>query len=249
MVTTLAEGAATPATLTPDQVLETTRSVRSGLDLSRPVERADIEESVRLALQAPSGSNIQNAHFVVVTDAERRRALGEVYRKGWQSYTESPMYFGKLAYDDYRAREDEAERFMAWVQAAQHEIGWLLEHIHEVPALVVPCVMFGDGVARPYAEAGMTRDAAALPAVFYAATWGNILPAATHFRLAARARGLGSCWTIVHLFHEREAAEILGIPYETVQQAALIPVAHTTPDQFRPGQRPPLDDVLHWDAW
>lgn len=247
-VTTVEHGTGAAVALTPDEVLATTRSVRSGLDIARPVARELVEECVSLGLQAPSGSNIQNAHFVVVTDPDRRRALAEVYRKGWQAYTESPMYFGRLAYDDYRAREGERERFMQWVQAAGGEVEWLLTHLHEVPVLVVPCVAFGEGVARVYAEAGMSRETL-IPPVFQAATWGNILPAATHFRLAARARGLGSCWTVVHLFYEQEAAEVLGIPYATVMQAALIPVAHTAPEQFRPGQRPPLPDVLHWDTW
>lgn len=234
--------------VTADEVLATTRSVRSGLDLSRPVARELIDECVELALQAPSGSNIQNAHFVVVTDADTRRALGEVYRRGWQAYAESPFFYGKLPYDDYRQRPGEVERFQQWAQMAGPQVDWLVEHIHEVPVLVVPCVAFAEGVARVYAEAGVTRDAP-LPPVIQAATWGNILPAATQFRLAARARGLGSCWTVVHLFYEKDAAAVLGIPYETVMQAALIPVAHARAEEFHVAQRPPLSDVVHWDAW
>jgi nitroreductase len=230
-----------------DEVLRTTRSVRSGLDLTRPVARELVEECVTLALQAPSGSNIQNAHFVVVTDPERRRALGDVYRHGWEAYQESPFFYGKLPYDDYRQRPDEVARFRQWAQMASQQVDWLVEHIHEVPVLVVPCVAY-TGVGRIYAEAGVTRDVP-LPAVVQAATWGNILPAATQFRLAARARGLGSCWTVVHLFYEKDAADVLGIPYETVIQAALIPVAHAAPEEFHLAQRPRLADVLHWDAW
>lgn len=238
----------TPHVPTADEVLSTTRSVRSGLDVTRPVDPALVDECVRLALQAPSGSNMQNAHFVVVTDPGQRRALAEVYRRGWQAYMESPFSFAKLSYDDYRTRPGEAERFAEWVGAAAGEVGWLLEHIHEVPVLVVPCVAFAQDVARAYAEAGVSREVP-LPVVVQAAMWGNVLPAATHFRLAARARGLGSCWTVVHLFYERDAADVLGIPYETVMQAALIPVAHAAPQWFREGQRAPLADVLHRDRW
>lgn len=243
MATTLS-----PATLTADEVLATTRSVRSGLDLSRPVARELIDECVSLALQAPSGSNMQNAHFVVVTDAEKRRALGEVYRRGWQAYMESPFFYGKLPYDDYRKAPGEVERFQQWAEMAGRQVDWLVDHIHEVPVLVIPCVAFGEGLARVYAEAGVSRDVP-LPAIVQAAIWGNVVPAATQFRLAARARGLGSCWTVVHLFYEKDAAEVLGIPYETVMQAALIPVAHAAPGEFHVAQRPPLSDVLHRDAW
>ena len=67
--------------------------------------------------------------------------------------------------------------------------------------------------------------------------------------LAARARGLGTCWTTLHLPREREAADLLGIPYDDVMQAAMIPVAYTIGDQFRPGPRKPLDTIVHWDQW
>jgi nitroreductase len=67
--------------------------------------------------------------------------------------------------------------------------------------------------------------------------------------LAARARGLGSVSTTFHLRHEREAAELLGIPFDAVMQAALIPVAYTVGTDFRPAARAPLDTMVHWDRW
>jgi len=44
-------------------------------------------------------------------------------------------------------------------------------------------------------------------------------------------------------------ADVLGIPFESVSQVALIPVAHTVGDEFKPAPRRPLDDVVHWDRW
>ncbi len=67
--------------------------------------------------------------------------------------------------------------------------------------------------------------------------------------LAARARGLGTSLTVVHLLYEQEAAQVLGIPYERVTQAALIPVAYTLGSDFKPAPREPLESVLHWDRW
>ena len=67
--------------------------------------------------------------------------------------------------------------------------------------------------------------------------------------LAARARGLGTCWTTVHLFMEQQAAEVLGIPFESVQQVCLTPVAFTTGTDFKPAHRPPADSIIHWDTW
>ena len=67
--------------------------------------------------------------------------------------------------------------------------------------------------------------------------------------LAARLHGLGTAWTSVHLYYEQEAAQVLGIPYEQVMQAALIPVAYTLGTDFKPATRIPLESVLHWDRW
>ena len=53
----------------------------------------------------------------------------------------------------------------------------------------------------------------------------------------------------MHLAREAQVAEILGIPYDDVTQAALIPVAHTVGTDFRPAVRRPIDAVTHWDAW
>src|SRR4029078_10251162 len=75
--------------LTPDELLTTTRAVRKRLDLKRPVEREVIEECLAIAHQAPTGSNRQDWHFVVVTDPAKRAAIGDCYRRGWQAYRDS----------------------------------------------------------------------------------------------------------------------------------------------------------------
>ena len=72
--------------LSPDELLTTTRSVRKRLDLTRPVPQELVDECLTLALQAPSGSNRQTWQFVVVTDADLRRQVGEYYRVAVQNY-------------------------------------------------------------------------------------------------------------------------------------------------------------------
>src|SRR5438034_35885 len=67
--------------LTPDELLSTTRAVRKRLDLTRPVEREVLEECFQLAQQAPTASYSQNWHFVVVQDADKRKALAEIWRE------------------------------------------------------------------------------------------------------------------------------------------------------------------------
>jgi nitroreductase len=75
------------------------------------------------------------------------------------------------------------------------------------------------------------------------------MPAVWSFMLAARSRGLGTAWTSLHLAYEREAADVLGIPYEQVMQVAMIPVAHTIGTSFRPAARNPSGQHIHWDQW
>ena len=81
-----------------------------------------------------------------------------------------------------------------------------------------------------------------------AGLYGSIIPAAWSFMLAARARGLGTAWTTLHLFKEQEAAELLGIPADYTQ-VALIPLAYYTGDTFSPAARPAPDTITHWDSW
>jgi hypothetical protein len=52
----------------------------------------------------------------------------------------------------------------------------------------------------------------------------------------------------MHLVREQEVAAILGIP-EEVSQAALLPIAYFTGDDFKRATRLPLDQVTHWDSW
>ena len=137
--------------LSPDELLTTTRAVRKRLDFERPVEREVVEECIAIALQAPTGSNRQTWHWVVVEDADKKRAVAEEYAIG--------------------------------------------------------------------------------------------------FQLALRSRGLGSALTTLHLLREREVADLLGIPYDDVTQAALMPVAYTKSTDFKPAPRQPLADVVHWGAW
>jgi nitroreductase len=66
--------------------------------------------------------------------------------------------------------------------------------------------------------------------------------------LAARARGLGTAWTNVDPFHQRDANEVLGIAHPEVTQAALIPVAFTIGDEFTPGARLPLETFVSWQS-
>ncbi|GHH64381.1 nitroreductase family protein [Kitasatospora indigofera] len=212
--------------LSADDLLTTTRAVRRRLDLGRPVARELIEECLELATQAPTGRNRQRWDFVIVTDPARRAALADLYRLGLVSPRQRVARTGVD-----RTAHDTARR-LRMADSAQH----LFDHLHEVPVLVVPCVRVED------------RQETATP-VGQANTWGSVLPAVWQFMLAARSRGLGTAWTTPHLHYEREAAALLGIPYETTVQAALVPLAHTIGTDFRRGPRVGTEQIAHWDSW
>ena len=65
---------------TVDKLLTTTRAVRKRLDLTRPVELDVVMECLRLAIQAPTGSNMQTWRWIVVSDPEVRGRLADLYR-------------------------------------------------------------------------------------------------------------------------------------------------------------------------
>ena len=213
--------------LTPDELLSTTRSVRKRLDFERPVEMSLILECLQLAIQAPSGSNAQGWHFVVISEAEKKKAVSDIYRRGWAVYTRGGR--------PDREMQDGSPRTTP--ERVYSSAAYLAEHMHEAPVLLIPCIE------------GRADQATSNAALRQASQYGSILPATWSFMLAARARGLGTCWTTLHLMFEEEAAEVLGIPYETVTQCALIPVAYTKGHDFKPAERKSLDNLLHLEGW
>ena len=204
-----------------DELLSTTRAVRKRLDLNRPVPREVVEECLQLAVQAPTGSNSQNWRWVVVDDADKRKALADLYRRAGEPYLTSAGETAQKSGNQQTARVFSSALY-------------LMEHLHEVPVHVVPCLQ-----GRPPATASV-------PALggYYA----SIYPAVWSFQLALRSRGLGSCLTTLHLGFEKDAAAILGLPDDVVQ-TALLPVAYTVGTDFKPASRPNVATITHWNAW
>ena len=208
----------------PDELLSTTRAVRKRLDFTKPVPDDLIRECVAAALQAPSGSNEVTMRFVVVRDPATVAAVAGVYAQCWQIYTSLPFFAGKLKRD--------TEQLQGQQDRVVDSATYLSEHMAECPALVIGCTTSGrlDGV----------------PGAQSASALGNILPAMWSFMLAARARGLGTAWTTIHLMMEQAVADIVGISFDTVQQVCLTPLAFTKGTDFKPALRPDPDTVIDW---
>ncbi len=208
------------------QLLTSTRSARRSLDLTAPVDLAQIRECLRIAFQAANGSNHQSWRWIIVSDPDVRHEIGVLYRESYLRMTGGTMVSDLLPHDDFG-------RLMSSTE-------WLVDHLAQVPIHVIPCY-------EPYLPDFGEEDEA-----FQAATlYGSIFPAVWNFQLALHAHGLGTCITTMHLLHQVQVGALLGIP-STYTQGCLLPVAKlrrgTT---FRPAPRRPLEEVVvidHWDG-
>ena len=181
-------------------------------------------ECLDLALQAPTGSNSQGWQWVFVEDAEKKKAIGEIYFANARGYLSSPS-------PEYGEGDTRGER----MGAVRDSATYLAEHIHEAPVLMIPCLE-GREDKQPMGGAGY---------------WASLFPAVWSYCLALRSRGLGTCWTTLHLIRGggQKVAELLGIPYEKYSQGGLFPIAYTKGTDFKPAKRLPAEQVTHWNSW
>ncbi|ATL66518.1 nitroreductase family protein [Nocardia terpenica] len=134
-------------------LLTTTRAFRRRLDPSAPVSRRDIEACLDIAVHAPSGSNRQPWHFVLIDDPETRSTIADYYRRGFahnlSGRTPDPDQLSDLA-------------------SARH----LAEHLHTIPLLILVCTH-----GRPPATA---PQLASFYASVYPAVWNLLLALHAH---------------------------------------------------------------------
>jgi nitroreductase len=197
-----------------ETLLTTTRSVRRKLDLNRPVEPEVITDCLRIAMQAPAaGAVLQGIRWVVIRDPGLKAAVA--------THVREPGLASQARFGDR-------------VSPATLASGrYLLDVLHRVPVLVLPCL-----AGRPEGDP-----------VHVNAFYGSIYPAIWSFQLALRARGLGTTITGYHLNgHEADVAALLSIPPD-VTQIALLPVAYTTTTSFRPAARPAVEDITYYERW
>ena len=206
------------------QLLTATRSARKSLDLDAPIDLADITECLRIGLQAANGSNQQSWRWVVVTDPALRGQIAALYRAVYLEKVGGQLIAGFLPGGTPEAR-------------LMSSTEWLVEHLADVPALVIPCYE----PTYPRQEGDES---------FYLATlYGSIFPAVWNFQLALHTRGYGTCITTLHLHREKEIGELLGIP-ESFVQGCLLPVGRLRQGHvFKPAPRRPIDEVVGVNGW
>jgi nitroreductase len=199
-----------------DALLSTTRAVRKRLDFDRPVSDDVLLDCLRLAVQAPTGSNSQGWRWMVVRDQAKKDALAALYNRAGGEYLKAGA-----------STVDAASQMGRVMDSAT----FLAENLARVPVMVIPLII------------GRADDAKQAAGLF-----GSIIPAMWSFQLALRSRGLGSCYTTLHLGLEAEAAELLEIPAH-LTQAGLLPVAYTVGTDFKPAARGPIEDITYLDTY
>lgn len=201
-----------------DLLLTTTKQVRKRLDLTRPVPHEDLLECIDIASHAPMGGNLERNRWMIIDDADTKAKISEYFGAVGRPYLQANT---EVRSDDRSTKVIDSAMF-------------LVEHLHEVPALVLSMRL--DRVP----EASSTGA--------YAGYYGSVLPGVWSFQLAARSRGIGSAWTTFHLEHEAEVAELLGIP-SSVTQVCLLAVGYYTGDSFTPAPRRPASEVTYLNRW
>jgi len=109
--------------------MRTTRAMRR-LDPERPVSREDIWTIVEMATKAATGGNSQPVRWIVVEDAEKRRQLGEIYRRCWDQV--GAMYRQRTAAEDVLTNR--------MLTSADH----LGAHMGAAPVIIIPASKGGD---------------------------------------------------------------------------------------------------------
>ena len=189
-----------------------------------PVPPELIEKLIYAATRGPSPGNTQGWDFVVVTDAAKRRQLGDKISELMQpivDYVEA-QFGGPEKLDDVTARMLRGALNMA-------------KNLADVPVHIVVC-------GAPVYPQPNTTPAATIMATTY--------PAAQNIMVAARALGLGSCMTTYQNTCGPEIKEILGIP-EEVLITCYLPIGYPDTDRvnFGPLVRHPVDKFIHQDSW
>ena len=188
---------------------------------TKPVPEDMLIKLVDAANQAPSGSNLQNGRWLIVRDAKVKAELAALNRAGVEGYLAPQMdNIEPLSHQSVDRRRKMMDAVL-----------WQVEHMHEIPALIIACMDFGVPATNDMIARGN----------------GSIWPGIQNLLLAARALELGAAPTTLALTDRKAVAEALNLP-ESMAAYALIPVGYPL-GNFGPVTRKPLDEILRFDQW
>ena len=203
------------------------RSVRRYTDA--PVADADIDELLRLALLAPTGGMAQAWSFIVVREADARRAVAELVIRGGGEYfrTVRPAAPGVSGEEHATWARDYAEQALGTYR--------------DVPVWIIGLVVPRNVFPADQREAERTADVSSL-----AFAMENLF-------VAARARGLGTVPTVFHWFVEDAFRTLLQIPVD-LEIPLITPLGYPVefPTSLPPALKAikrPWRSLVHDDGW
>jgi nitroreductase len=201
-----------------------------------PVPEELILRILEAGTRAGTGGNAQRWAFIVVRDAEQRRKLGEIYRRG--SDISAKVYALRG-----RPPHLSEEQFQKMMTAGAH----LWDHMAEAPVLLVPCIQSNTLPAREAFPPDIQARYGELAAYQQLIRGASIYPAVQNIILACRAVGLATLITTNHLYYEADVHAVLGIP-DDMFPCALMPIGWPI-GRFGPVTRRPLSEVAFADRW
>jgi len=180
----------------PDELYEVMRCAPSTRHFTEEaVPRELIERVVENARFAPSGGNRQGWRVIVVTDADLRCRLRELYEEPWRAYTER-MGTRALLEEGADVSNVPPGR-LRMLRAADH----YAHTFDRVPVHLVICVVLD---ALAIVDRSLGR-----PSIVGGA---SIYPFVQNILLGLRAEGLGAAFTTLLAPAEDQVRELLGIP-------------------------------------
>ena len=184
-----------------------------------PVPDEYVKKLLWAATRAPNGANRQPWRFIAVRDAEAKQELQRLYYASFERNARGAIE---------KALEVLPPEEAAPIQRMFKSGEWLAQHLHEVPVIILACMLPYDRDDNPM-------------------TGGSIFPAVQNLLLAARALGLGGCLTTIVKENQEFAQKLLGIPAH-VPIAAQLPIGWPY-GKFGAVRRRPLEEVAFWDRW
>jgi nitroreductase len=203
----------------------TTRAIRRYTDA--PVTDEEIVTCLKAAVQAPSGGNIQPWQFLVLRDADLKRAVGDIYLRAWNRYRPAVQKMMPPPRD-----ESGAKRLERIIASSQH----LADHFGESPALVA---FLMPNISMTLSDEQGPMDTGT--------PYASVFPAVQNFMLAARALGIGTTLTSVYRIYQAELRKLCDIP-ENFEVVAIVPMGRPR-GRFGVAPRRPAEAVTHWDRF
>jgi nitroreductase len=210
------------------EVMRCAPSTRVFTDQAPP--RETIERVLENARFAPSGGNRQGWRVVVVTDADKRRRLRELYEPAWADYTERT---GMRRLLDSGDTDVVSPGRMKMLRRADE----YARTFDRVPVHLVICVQID---ALAIVDSSLER-----PSIVGGA---SVYPFVQNVLLGLRAEGLGASFTTLLTPAEDEVRELLAIP-DGVAVAGHISVGYREDPWPKKLSRNPVSEFAFADRW